>query len=139
MENWRSCLVLCTWHLWQIHVIAFRLVFMSQYSYAIRKYNDIGIKDQPIKSRRGRTPTNIYKCQIVQVMIKTRPIVRKNPTYYVINWFKGGVAIITMYRFTNVIGGKPQTQHNGNVLHHTRSVFQIKCNTNYGIMLESLE
>jgi hypothetical protein len=29
---------------------------MSQYSHAIQKYNDIGIRDQPIKIRRGGTP-----------------------------------------------------------------------------------
>jgi hypothetical protein len=28
---------------------------MSQYSHAIQKYNDIGIKDQPFKIKRGGT------------------------------------------------------------------------------------
>jgi hypothetical protein len=107
---------------------------MFQYSHAIQKYNDIGIKDQPIKIIRGGTPINIYKCQMVQMRITIRLVVRKNLIFSITSWFKGGVAIITMDKFTIVTKGKqqPQTQHNGNLCHTTRSMLQVKCNIGYG-------
>jgi hypothetical protein len=65
-------------------------------------------------------PINIYKCQTVQVRITTRPIVKNSLTFFITIWFKGNIVIVTMYKFTNVTGGKqqPQTQHDENVLHH---------------------
>jgi hypothetical protein len=39
-----------------------------------------------------------------------------------------------MDKFTNVTRGKqqPQTQHNGNLCHTTRSMLRVKCSIRYG-------
>ncbi len=61
-----------------------------------------------LKLEKGGTTINIYKCQIVQVRITTRPIVKKSLTFSIVSWFKGNIVIVTLYKFNNVIGRKQQ-------------------------------